>query len=88
MKPAATAGMTTRSVTSVGVPLAAGRPDADTDARPPPAFTQPGVLWYSTRLALTLLLLAPRCLTAVETGCFAARSGRERRAPAAALHGE
>jgi hypothetical protein len=39
--------------------------------RLPPSLS-PGVLWYSTRLALTLLLLAPRCLTAAETGCFAA----------------
>ena len=35
--------------------------------RLPPSLS-PGVLWYSTRLALTLLLLAPRCLTAAETG--------------------
>ena len=39
--------------------------------RLPPSLS-PGVLWYPTRLALTLLLFAPRCLTAAEAGCFAA----------------
>ena len=39
--------------------------------RLPPSLS-PGVLWYSTRLALTLLVLAPRCLTAAQAGCFAA----------------
>src|ERR1035441_5781938 len=39
--------------------------------RLPPSLS-PGVLWYSPRLALTLLPLAPRCLTAAEAGCFAA----------------
>ena len=39
--------------------------------RLPPSLGS-GVLWYSTRLALTLLLLVPRCLTAAEAGCFAA----------------
>ena len=40
-------------------------------SRLPPSLS-PGVLWHSTRLALTLLLLASRCLTAAEAGCFAA----------------
>ena len=48
--------------------------------RLPPSLS-PGVLWYSTRLALTLLLLAPRCLTVAETRCFAAHGIND--APAA-----
>ena len=60
--------MTTRSyLSSAFLSSLVGLSLTLTLGRLPPSLS-PGVLWYSTRLALTLLLLAPRCLTAAETG--------------------
>ena len=60
-----------RYFSSAFLPTLVGLPLTVALSRRPPSLS-PGVLWHSARLALTLLLLAPRCLTAAEAGCFAA----------------